>query len=119
MLGIERVLQENNSGFPNPPYERYSVLKHRLFTEEYSRWAAQFPGGNDHGPGHVSRVLEYLDLLLGDERDSAIGVYELFLTMMAVLYHDVGLLHGRADHGDHSGAILDLETNEYIFDRYE
>ncbi len=69
-----------------------------------------FPGGNDHGPGHILRVLTYLDQLLGSEPLRHLDVYELFIAMMSILYHDVGILRGRANHPVTSGTeeVADL-----------
>jgi len=120
-LGIEMHLKEEGEKEGIPLYDKYNVLKNRLLTKEYSFWAMGFPGGNDHGPQHISRVLEKLDSLLGEKpiEQGLINVYELFLAMMSILYHDVGILQERKTHPLISGELLNLETNEYIFDEYD
>ena len=101
-----------------PFHAKYTVLKGRLFNNEYEHWAASFPHGNNHGPGHIKRVLDKLGELLGDRalEEKTITPYELFLSMMAILYHDVGILKERKGHGDHSASFLDIDANDYIFD---
>lgn len=117
---IEKALAAHERANPAENYfERYAVLKQRLLTNEYTQVASGFPGGNDHGPGHITRVLEYLDILLGEDQLRQLDPYELFIAMMAVLYHDVGILAGRDEHARKSGAILLLESNEYVFDAYD
>src|SRR6266849_2410570 len=88
-LGIEKSLKEVGEKEGLPLYEKYTVLKNRLFTKEYSFWAMGFLGGNDHGPEHISRVLEKLNGLLGETPidRGLINIYELFLAMMSILYH--------------------------------
>lgn len=114
LLGIERSLRKANEEF----FEKYSILKRDLFTKEYEFWATKFPGGNNHGPSHIKRDLENLDRLLGNNpiARGLITSYELFLAMMAVLYHDVGLLRGRKGHSDTSGDFLKQEDTNYIID---
>src|ERR1700689_4475910 len=121
-LRIEKTLQTESQKIGKPLFERYSVLKDVLLGEEgvYEQWASGFPQGNNHGPSHIKRVLEHLDQLLGPNPIKAkiINPYELFLTMMSVLYHYVGILGGRSRHADRSGDLLFKEEagNTYIFD---
>jgi hypothetical protein len=117
-FGIERSLKQAEGRVGQPLYAKYQVLKDRLFTQEYSHWAAAFPGGNDHGPGHIERVLEKLDQLLDGNAHgkNLVRPYELFLCMMSILYHDIGLLRGRADHADISSLFVEEEHNDYLVD---
>lgn len=118
-LGIEKALKLTGRKLGMPLSEKYVVLKNRLFTKEYGFWGQKFPGGNDHGPSHIERVLENLDRLLGPKPLTTINGYELFLAMMGILYHDVGILHQRAGHADTSEKFLHEESNEYIFDEHD
>jgi hypothetical protein len=112
---IERELKAASG--ETPFYEKYVLLKHRLLKSEYEHWAAAFPHGNNHGPGHINRVLDNLDRILGGSlQEGIVTSYELFLAMMAILYHDVGILRARKDHADTSGKFLDEENDTYIFD---
>jgi hypothetical protein len=120
-LGIEKILQAESRKIGKPLFERYLVLKDVLLGDEgvYEQWASGFPKGNNHGPSHIKRVLEHLDQLVGPNpiKVKAIEPYELFLTMMGVLYHDVGILGGRSRHADRSGDYLFKQEsgNTYIF----
>jgi hypothetical protein len=115
---IERSLKRAEREVGKPLCAKYQVLKDRLFTEEYAHWATAFPGGNDHGPGHIERVLEKFDQLIdGNPAGRAsLRPYELFLTMLSILYHDIGMLRGRAGHADTSGLLVGEERNDYLID---
>ena len=116
--GIERSLKRAERNVGKPLYARYEVLKDRLFTQEYAHWATGFPGGNDHGPGHIERVLEKFDQLIDGNpaRPELLRPYELFLAMLSILYHDIGMLRGRAGHADTSGLLVGDENNDYLID---
>src|ERR1700761_4105501 len=118
MLNIESILQQETN---QPFFSRYNVLKDRFFSQEQNYWLANFQGGNDHGPGHLQRVLEHLDQLVGRDpvKQGLFNIYELYLAMMAVLYHDVGLLRGRDKHADTSGLLVGDEANYYIFQNWD
>jgi HD domain len=107
-LKIERALERARGSF----IDKYRLMKERLLTTEYEHWAAGFPEGNNHGKGHITRVLEYLDHLLGPKPLEHLDPYELFLAMMAILYHDIGLLHQRRGHEEISKALLEGDTND-------
>lgn len=107
-LGIELALQDPRGSF----LEKFRLMRDRLLNVEYEHWAAGFPEGNNHGPGHIGRVLEYLDYLVGPEPLKHITRYELFLAMMSILYHDIGILRQREGHGDISKSLLEGDTND-------
>lgn len=121
LLRVEKSLKAAGEDEGISLFERYIVLKERLFTKEYSFSAMKFQGGNDHGPQHISRVLEKLDDLLGKDpvKHGLINAYELFLTMMSILYHDVGLLLERKEHSNFSGDFVEQEKNDYLFDLHD
>jgi hypothetical protein len=87
-------------------------MKDRLLNYEYEHWAAGFAEGNNHGRGHIKRVLENLNQLVGRKPLANLDVYELFLAMMAILYHDIGLLREREEHAEISGELLEGDTND-------
>ena len=60
MLGIEKALEGAGGSFIN----RYRLMRDRLLNVEYEHWAAGFPAGNNHGRGHILRVLENLKIVL-------------------------------------------------------
>jgi hypothetical protein len=106
-LGIEKALEGAGDSF----IEKYRLMKNRLLNVEYEHWAAGFPEGNNHGRGHITRVLEKLDQLLGPKPLKLLSPYELFLTMMSILYHDIGLLQQRKGHANVSKALLEGDKN--------
>jgi len=107
LLGIERALASEGGSFA----DKYRLMKSRLLNYEYEHWASGWPEGNNHGKSHILRVLSYLDLLLGPEPLKQVTSYELFLAMMSVLYHDIGILHARKDHADLSKMMLEEDRN--------
>lgn len=107
-LGIENALERAGDQF----IEKYRLMKNRLLNVEYEHWAAGFAEGNNHGRGHITRVLENLDHLLGPKPLAHISSYELFLAMMAVLYHDIGLLRQRKGHEEISKSLLEGDEND-------
>jgi hypothetical protein len=116
-LRIEKHLKAASKN--TPLHQRYELFKHRLFNNEYEHWAAGFPHGNNHGPGHITRVLENLDNLVGPTpfKGDALTPYELFLAMMSILYHDVGILRARAAHADTSAQFIVEESDVFIDER--
>jgi hypothetical protein len=115
---IERSLKRAEGVVGKPLSAKYQVLKDRLFTQEYAHWATKFPGGNDHGPGHIERVLEKFDQLIDGNpaRRELLRPYELFLAMLSILYHDIGMLRGREGHADSSALLVGDERNDYLID---
>jgi hypothetical protein len=111
LLAIETAL-EGLQGADASFSEKYRLMKNRLLNVEYEHWAAGFPEGNNHGRGHITRVLGYLDLLLGSQPLKYLDPYELFLAMMSILYHDIGLLQQRKKHADISKVLLEGDTND-------
>src|ERR1700685_3523050 len=115
-LAIERALESAGESF----IDRYRLMKDRLLNVEYEHWAAGFKEGNNHGRGHITRVLEYLNYLLGPKPLAFVNPYELFLAMMSILYHDIGLLRQRDHHADISKALLDGDANDaYIISKID
>jgi hypothetical protein len=115
---LEQSLKQAEEEVGKPLCARYQVLKQRLFTQEYAHWATAFPGGNDHGPGHIERVLEKFGQLIDGNRarHAPLRPYELFLAMLSILYHDIGMLRGRAGHADTSALLIGDERNDYLID---
>jgi hypothetical protein len=115
---IERSLRRAELEVGKPLCAKYQVLKDRLFTQEYAHWATKFPGGNDHGPGHIERVLEKFEQLIDGNpaRRPVLRPYELFLAMLSILYHDIGMLGGREGHADISALLVGDEHNDYLID---
>jgi len=94
----------------------YLTLRRELGSVQ-SRWCSRWPEGNDHGPDHVERVLEYLDALVGPTPVSSgkLSEFELYLAMIAVVAHDIGILHGREGHAKKSAEIIERVAKENKF----
>jgi hypothetical protein len=107
-LRIEKALKASGGSFIN----KYRLMKDRLLGTEYEHWSVGFPEGNNHGKGHISRVLENLDHLLGDRPLQHLDPYELFLAMMSILYHDIGLLQQRKGHEKISKELLEGDNQD-------
>ena len=120
-MRIENELAQAGRQVSKPFYEAYFLLKNRLTQNGYAFTMSRFEGGNDHGPPHVMRVVEHLDSILGDNPvgRGILTPLELFLTMIAALYHDTGLLRGREEHAKSSADLLARDQNSYIFQPYE
>ncbi|MBI1945391.1 MAG: NACHT domain-containing protein [Deltaproteobacteria bacterium] len=114
-LRLEATLQKASESLSL----KFLMLKQRLLSNEYIATSAGFPGGNDHGPEHIKRVLKYLDELLGPDQLAHVSAYELWIAAMAVLYHDIGILRGRKGHAAKSAELLLRDGNSYIFDEVD
>jgi len=113
---LERALAEHEQRNQRENYfTRFSALKQHLLNNVYPQVMSGFPGGNDHGPAHIVRVLEYLGQLIGEDMLSVLDPYELFIAMMAILWHDVGILQGRDQHARTSESLLNVDSNDYLF----
>lgn len=76
-LRIEQALYQHQERQRGEDYfHRYAVVKQRLYSHEYGHVMAGFPYGNEHGPGHIERVLERLGELLGERPLD--GVYPVY-----------------------------------------
>lgn len=115
MLKIEQELQRHAAN----AFTKYSVLRQSL-EPIYSYAAAGFPVGNDHGFGHINRVIEKLNSILGDAPCSVINERELFLTLVSILYHDIAILTDRAHHVENGAKfVAQIENNDFLLDSRE
>src|SRR6266481_1086796 len=90
LIRVESALKRRDEDL----YAKYSVVKDDLLTNLQSRWCSHWEEGNDHGPDHIKRVLVNLGNLLGEaalRQHSKIGTLELFLSMVAIVAHDIGI----------------------------
>ncbi len=115
-MNIETALQNAEPEF----FEKYRLMKRRLLNVEYEHWAAGFAEGNNHGRGHITRISEHFGSLLGSDPLKHLNAYELFLAMMSILYHDIGMLRGRSQHADTSKELLEGDTHDaYIINKID
>lgn len=101
-------------------FAKYAVIKQQFTQNVQSRWCARWAEGNDHGRGHIERVLANLSAILGTDpiERNTITTFELFLAATAVVAHDIGIIHGRKHHAERSAELLELiaKTNTLLFD---
>lgn len=104
-------------------YGRYLVIKRQFNAQIQGRWSSHWPEGNDHGPGHIDRVLDNLAALIGDEpvSNAKLSALELALCMTAVAAHDIGVVNGRSGHARTSAEWLTriAQENKLLFDPHE
>lgn len=103
-------------------FAKYRTIKQQITTNVQTRWCGKWPEGNDHGPGHIERVLSNLAALLAGEsiEHGLVSIYEVFLAAVAVVAHDIGIIDGRKCHAERSAELLDLlaSKNIFLFDPY-
>ncbi len=118
LLAIEEALRNRSGSSESGRFGYYETLKHALLNNEYLFTLHSFPGGNDHGPKHIIRVLEYVDKLLANDIEK-LSELELYLLLCSVVLHDQGLLHGRAGHSRASQKLLKLPDFSGLFEDHE
>lgn len=111
-FGVEQELKKASQEMGMGYFERYLVLKNRFLSIEYQHTSR----AGDNSSQHVLRILEKLDALVGSTPISTgiLNVYELFLAMVSVLYHDLGRLRDTDSHPSTSSELVHLEQNPYL-----
>jgi hypothetical protein len=112
---LEAYLQKLDKGL----FAIYTIAKSKLMSTFQERWCSHWPEGNDHGPAHINRVLDNLAALVGQEpvETGELSQLDLFLTMMGVVAHDIGVISGRAHHANASANLIRqiAASNQYVF----
>jgi hypothetical protein len=102
--------------------DKYGIIKRRLTENVQTRWCARWPEGNDHGPGHIARVLSNLMAILGPDpiENGHVNAFELFLAATAAVAHDIGIIDGRDLHARRSAELLEIiaRPNVFLFDEH-
>lgn len=131
LYNIENILKQMCDGSPRNEYfyEKYVVLKNVLFEKFYEQIPSKYPGYTSHTYKHIKGVLLQIDRLCKERVDknypddpNHINLYELYLLLMSVIFHDVAMvIEKRADHGDitkilelFDGIILSDDEREWI-----
>lgn len=77
--------------------------------QEIERIAKTEPDLTDHGPRHIDDVMKrVLALISIDSRDHGLACHDLYILIMATLFHDVGNLFGRKKHNEQIGQVFDF-----------
>lgn len=74
---------------------------------------------NNHGLGHVNKVIERVSEILHFFDRGHLTPYEGFFLLCAIQAHDVGNVFGRKDHEKHCKDILEDKGKPYIPDSFE
>ena len=130
LLPLEQWLKKHSKGeeFPDSDinyFDRYKSIKTALtpIFEQVNVSLAQDGGiHTDHGPRHVEQVIRYMGKLLQCEnRNSPIELkpYEVYLSLVAVLAHDVGNVRGRENHEQRAFELLREHCNDIVPDTME
>jgi len=114
---LEAYLQK----LDNKLFAIYTLAKSELMTIQ-DRWCSKWREGNDHGPGHIDRVLDNLAVLVGagPVEIGELSKLDIFLAMMGIVAHDIGVINGRKDHAIESAKLINkiARNNKYIFDNH-
>lgn len=74
---------------------------------------------NNHGSGHVNKVIEKVSEMLNSFNYDNLSPYEVFMLLCAIQLHDVGNIFGRAEHEKRIKNILDSKCKLFIPDGVE
>jgi hypothetical protein len=67
------------------------------------------PGLSDHGPDHIADVMkQVLAIISSDEKTHELSALDLYILLLAVLFHDVGNLFGRTEHNQKIAEAYDF-----------
>lgn len=107
---LETLLQSRLKILPEPArtdlYPDYRTAA-RFVTEDITRYIATTePDLTDHSDGHLVDVMGRASQLIGDNT-KYFDPYELYVLSVAILFHDVGNLHGREEHQKKIARIYD------------
>ena len=80
-------------------WEFYAVARTHLKRHYYPWVQATCPYFTDHGSAHIRSVGNTVALLL-QEPSETLDPFELFILLMSVLWHDVGMVLGRTNHAE-------------------
>jgi len=74
---------------------------------------------NNHGQGHVNKVIEKVSEILHFFDHGHLRAYEGFYLLCAIQLHDIGNVFGRDEHEGHCKKILDEKGKPFIPDSIE
>ena len=74
---------------------------------------------NNHGKGHVQKVIEKVSDMLSFFSFGDLTPYEMFILLCAIQVHDTGNAFGREKHENSIARILDSECSKILPDKFE
>lgn len=100
-----KTLSENHAASkPASLYDRYKSTKSYLENEYYDWVGDRLPYYTDHGEKHIDSVIDQAGMLLKNELEDPIegelDVLDVYILLSSIIWHDVGMVQGRADHED-------------------
>ncbi len=75
---------------------------------------------SDHGPKHIADVMKQVLMLIStDEQTHKLHALDLYVLLLAVLFHDVGNLFGRSGHNTRIAGVYDFARGTSANVRHE
>jgi hypothetical protein len=117
MYPIEKAFGEMCEATPRNQffYEKYIVFKNVLREQFYEMIPVEYKGYTKHTYGHIQGILLQVDRLCAAIVDKArpddpkyINVYELYLLLMSIIFHDVAMLVEKREKHSDLKKIFDL-----------
>lgn len=109
-----KVRAENCDEEAQHYYKKYDLIKDYL-QENYYPWIHdKCRYFTDHGENHVkSIILATSDLLKLQIESNGLKSVEIFLLLSSIIWHDVGMIHGRDLHGENVKNVMDKMSFVY------
>ncbi len=121
---LEAALKNTELGFGEQKgaeiYGRYTSARAKCISDIYPFIWRFEPDLTAHDSSHVENVLANVFYLLGEDL-SKLHPQEIYVLLIAVLFHDVGVLLGREEHRNKLGEIywhIRSHDNEYRHEKF-
>jgi len=95
-------------------WTNYTATKNHLAQYYYPWVQANAPWFTDHGQKHVDSVIHTAGQLLSAFPESALSCLDLYILLTATIWHDVGIVCGRAGHAREVQQFID-KVREFCF----
>lgn len=105
-LTEKKLREELGESIGSCRFGYYTTSRQNLLTSVLPEISRIQTGLTDHGPEHISDVLENAFELLGDDI-SYLNSMELYCLVMSILFHDVGNFYDREEHRKLISPIFD------------
>ena len=87
--------------------DSYVAMKSYLERHYYPWISSNCPWYTDHGKEHVTSVMHTAGLLLSSVQPDSLTCLDVFLLLVAIIWHDVGMVADRSTHADMTGAFIE------------
>jgi hypothetical protein len=92
-------------------------LSRKEFDKELEKYPLYYL--NNHGPGHVEKVIEKASEILIEFPKCKLNAYEGYLLLCAIQFHDIGNIFGREEHEKKIKEIMEQKCKQILRDRPE